>query len=545
MDQEKQKEMAEKETQDVIPKEDLPTESVTEGGGEVEAAVMVDLLEKPASLSPTHSIEEDYKKMNMTKMKKKDEDDPEHTADSPWDELKGQVYDAADTVKASLGSAVDDLTKTVEESLGTHKEKETPGEKAMKEYESIDVSATAVEDAAEVAGLPDETKKKDEDSKPNIQLEKEEKVKPKNQKQQQRFPSIEAPSLESVIKAAQSFLPQPPPEPPTQQNIDNNHNTTNENLSEINSQLQHTLTNQRKDLGKLRKKINELEQELQRAKRTKRKDVEQELETKTRALREEYDEQLIKAKETIAALEKQSTTMEQELQRGKIKLEEALEDKERVAAEYSYVVNSYQKLKGMVDSQTSDLSTKLDQSQQEIMSLEGQLTNATTKMEQYQKESNNWRKECTNKANQLDTFTTRVQNLQSTIDTLQDGINSTQTSIDQIKKMARDEERMRSKMNLQTLSDEYEVLLSKKSKKIGELRVALRSANAKKRHAERYADKEKRAAIKVVREELNVEIEGLKEQLKTREEEIEGMRDVVREAESVKEEKEQLLAEIM
>ena len=59
-----------------------------------------------------------------------------------WDELKGQVYDAADGVKAKLSP--DDATA----GGGTAEYKptppaETPGEKAMKQYESIDVSASS------------------------------------------------------------------------------------------------------------------------------------------------------------------------------------------------------------------------------------------------------------------------------------------------------------------------------------------------------------------------------------------------------------------
>ena len=353
------------------------------------------------------------------------------------------------------------------------------------------------------------------------------------------------PSLENIFNVAKAFLPKPPPTPPTPHNIDNNHNTTNENLSEINRQLQSTLTSQRKDLGKLRKKINDMERELLRAKKIKRADVKNEIEAETASLKERYARQLRDAEVTISKLEEQAKDMERELQDGKVTLEETLEAKERIAAEYGYVVNSYTNLQKMIDVQTNEMSTKLDKSNQEISSLESKLVNTTEQMNLYQTESKKWKEECRNKANQLDTFTTRVGNMQTIIDELQDGISKTQSNLDQIIATAKQEEREKSKYNLQTLSDEYEVLLSNKSKKIGELRMTLRSANVKKRHVERYATKEKNAAMKELRTKLTSEINVLKDELKEREDEIEGMASVVKEAEDVKEEREQLLAEIM
>ena len=355
----------------------------------------------------------------------------------------------------------------------------------------------------------------------------------------------EAPSFESMFAAAKALLPQPPPMPPTQQEIENNSDTANENLSEINRQMQTTLTNQRKDLGRLRKKVNDVERELQRAKRTKRSEINNEIEAETASLKERYARQLKEAKDKLSSLEKQTRDMEQELKDGKVKLEETVEAKERVAADYFFAVKTYTDFQGIVDSQTKDMSAKLDKSQQEISALESILSNTTEQMNEYQAEAQRWKDECTNKANQLDTFTTRVVGMQKTIDELQDGMNNTQSDLQQVIQTTKDEEKERSKANLQTFSDEYERLLSKKSKKIGQLRVALRSANQKKRRMERNAEKEKSVAMKEFRGKLNGEINALKGELKEKEEEIEGMRGKVKEAEAIKEEREQLLAEIM
>ena len=67
-----------------------------------------------------------------------------------------------------------------------------------------------------------------------------------------------------------------------------------------------------------------------------------------------------------------------------------------------------------------------------------------------------------------------------------------------------EEEKARSKLNLQRLSDEYEGMLSKKSRKIFELRQALRSANDRKRRLERQlrlGSKENESELRVGRKE--------------------------------------------
>ena len=135
------------------------------------------------------------------------------------------------------------------------------------------------------------------------------------------------------------------------------------NLSEINRQMQTTLTNQRKDLGRLRKKVNDVERELQRAKRTKRSEINNEIEAETASLKERYARQLKEAKDKISSLEKQTRDMEQELKDGKSKLEETVEAKERVAADYFFAVKTYTDFQGTVDSQTKDMTAKLDKSQ--------------------------------------------------------------------------------------------------------------------------------------------------------------------------------------
>ena len=77
-----------------------------------------------------------------------------------------------------------------------------------------------------------------------------------------------------------------------------------------------------------------MERELLRAKKIKRADVKNEIEAETASLKERYARQLRDAEVTISKLEEQAKEMERELLDGKVTLEETLEAKERIAAEY-------------------------------------------------------------------------------------------------------------------------------------------------------------------------------------------------------------------
>mmetsp|Transcript_36409 Transcript_36409/g.74247 ORF Transcript_36409/g.74247 Transcript_36409/m.74247 type:complete len:1356 (+) Transcript_36409:87-4154(+) len=348
-------------------------------------------------------------------------------------------------------------------------------------------------------------------------------------------PPIIPPALNSIVDGITSMImPSPPQTPPTNHNIDYNSELSTEHLSEINAKLEETLNSQKSDLGRLRRKINTLRGELRQANREVNKNVQDQVNAKMAPLREE----VVQANEAVAKLEDQVEKLTRQLDEQTVKYEKTLEDKERIAAEYGYVAKSYMELKRSLDTNTNDWQEKLQ-------TLTGDTQSLEERMAQYQEESKRWKKKCIEKANMLDESTAHIKELQSVMDEGMMEIRSKQGNIDDIVAAATKEEKARSKDNLQRLSDEYEVLVSKKSKKIGELRTTLRSANVKRRQVERHARKDKSAALKALRLEMSTEINYLKSSLQEKEDAISKMGASVQGDGVAKEEKEQVFAELM
>lgn len=135
--------------------------------------------------------------------------------------------------------------------------------------------------------------------------------------------------------------------------------------------------------------------------------------------------------------------------------------------------------------------------------------------------------------------------LQSTIDGLH---NVIRTKEDKIKSMSFEEAQERRHIistTKQETRDEFEELLDKKSKKIGELRVALRSANEKKRHIERFSQRKTSEAMGKLRRELEGQMDELKALLEEKDLEVAAMKKIAEEAEGIIEDRERLLAEVM
>jgi len=334
------------------------------------------------------------------------------------------------------------------------------------------------------------------------------------------------------------MMPSPPQTPPTNRNIDYNSDLSTEHLSEINAKLEETLNSQKSDLGRLRRKINTLRGELRQANREVSKNVQDQVNAKMAPLREECTQEVVQANEAVSKLEEQVEKLTRQLDEQTVNYEQTLEDKERIAAEYGYVAKSYMELKRSLGTNTNDWQEKLQKLTGDTQSLE-------ERMAQYQEESKRWKKKCIEKANMLDESTAHIKELQSVMDEGMMEIRSKQENIDEIVAAATKEEKARSKDNLQRLSDEYEVLVSKKSKKIGELRTTLRSANVKRRQVERHARKDKSAALKALRLEMSTEINYLKSSLQEKEDAISEMGASVQGDGVAKEEKEHLFAELM
>jgi len=358
----------------------------------------------------------------------------------------------------------------------------------------------------------------------------------------------------TISSTLQPIQPVPPIQPPTLSNIENNHETTVENLSQINIDLQNTLQSQKKNMGQLRRKIHDLEGKLLRANRKKWKGMEDEINTRMIPFREACEKEVSLANETIAQLMMQVEALSNELEERKETMEKQMEDRERVAAEYTYVAKSYTEIKRKLDSRTQQWQTDLDNAKQQISSLEQQLSDTTALLQQAQKETKQWKDECTNKANLLESTTIRLSKLQSEIDQLQSYETQYRASASQIEQLekelmqaqveatnaeeqlqslqkelrdqtqntsqmivnAREEEKFRSKDNLSILSMEYEELLEKKSKKVKDFRVLWRQSQSKRRKLEREFENVKKIALEELKNDMMKEMEMLKTELASR-----------------------------
>jgi chromosome segregation ATPase len=112
--------------------------------------------------------------------------------------------------------------------------------------------------------------------------------------------------------------------------------------------------------------------------------MEEEVNARVESIREECERQVLVANETVALLQKEAERLFMELEDLTTSMAVAENERERVAAEYGYVIKSYVNLKH-----------ELEDGKKQIVTLEGQLADTTSKLERYQKETQQWKDECT------------------------------------------------------------------------------------------------------------------------------------------------------
>ena len=484
----------------VVDEEDLPeklTSEMTTDSFDLSLKDFEDDNESESrSLSPTHSIEEDYERIKMTKSESNDVNDIGVPRNNLIVEADDEVIDGLDSSDAATLH-----DETNEPTLVKNKSQDDP---------SL-LDDAEIEEPQSFSALSTERNKSDDIAEPTI---------------------IDLPSpLNAILSTATSFLsPKPPLSPPTASTIMNSDAVTS-NLVEINAQLQKTSKSQREDLGRLRRKINELERQLIRAKREKVAQIEDEVNARVEVMKKDCEQQVTDANEAVLRLEKELNKLKVDFDDSIQKLKQTEEAKERVAAEYGFVTKAYTKVKHALDSQQKEWDEKIE-------TLENQL-------DHYQKEARQWKEECANKANLLESSTSRIVQMQNTIEGLQSVIQTKEDEIQRIVSAKAKEVELKLSQAKRELRDEYEELLSKKSKKIGEVRRALRSANEKRRRMEHVARRDTAEAVNEMHSKMMAEIDALNVVLAERENELVALREEAANAERVVEDRERLLAEMM
>jgi chromosome segregation ATPase len=454
-----------------------------------------------AVLSPTHSIQDDYEKLGIGNSV-----EIENAADDD-DEEKWSLSDNELTISQDVEVDNDVSVSAV----------------ATKLSGVSNLQTTEVDGMVVVRSKSSSEQSSSEKDTPNAPRETS---------------STDTSLLDAVLSTATTFFsPNPPLSPPTVTSIVNS-NTAASNLEEINAQLSKTSQAQREDLGRLRRKVNELERELIRAKRDKITEMEVEIDTRAESVRKQCEEQIAVANAAVSRLEKEVDRFKTDLAVANMRLMETEETKERVAAEYGFVTKAYIDVKHALDSQKS-------QWDQKIKSLDDELADATLQLERYQKEAQRWKAECSNKANALESSTVRISQMQSAIDDLQAVLKTKEDDIKQLAASGAKELERKLSAAKREMREEYEELLTKKSRKIGEVRMALRTANERRKRVESIAQRDTAEALNELHTQMTGEIDALNDLLRERETEVIELKQKIEAAEIIVEDKERLLAELM
>ena len=344
--------------------------------------------------------------------------------------------------------------------------------------------------------------------------------------------SVTQSPFDVIFSTATSFLsPKPPFAPPTVSTIMNSSNDTS-TLIEINAWLEQTSRNQREDLGRLRRKVHDLERQLIRAKRDKVSRTKEEVDARIDVVKKDCERKVNIANDAVLQLEEEVNRMKKDLTELGEKLILTEEAKEKVAAEYGFVIKAYTDVKHALDTQSVGWEEKIE-------------SDANQQLKYYQKEAQQWKDECANKANALESSRTRIVQMQATIEELQSSIKTKEQEIQRL--LTTESKDMERKLfdAKRELRQEYEELLSKKSKKISEVRMALRSANEKRRKIETISQRETAEALNELHNKMTGQIDELRSLLAEKESEMNELRLKAAEAEGIVEDRERLLAEMM
>ena len=250
------------------------------------------------------------------------------------------------------------------------------------------------------------------------------------------------------------------------------------------------------DLNMLRSKLDNLEKDILWANEVKTNDPgwQRRDQFQSRVL-SDARLQLVATKDFIGRLEMQQEAIDKALEDERGNLQRTLQERDQVSAEYDVLEKSFQDLQGQLELQTSDLNTRLDESNDQNKSLGKKLNGMSEQLEMYRNKSNQLAKECDEKTNRIDSLSNELKQMQEVIAELR-----SETYRRQLAEEGREEERQRSGTKLQAMADEYDLALREKQDKVKKLRNELRSANANLKKVEREANGQSRSLDRSTKE---------------------------------------------
>ena len=237
-----------------------------------------------------------------------------------------------------------------------------------------------------------------------------------------------------------------------------------------------------------------------------------------------YQAALDAANDNVNLLTSQIEELEGDLSTALRRMEDAIEDKERVSAEYSYLASNYRGYKDKMDGEDKELRNKMEGFSSQVESLEEKIRQLKSELVVAQEEAMKWKTEYDSiqreTTSQLESSFKDQEELQALLDDTTSTFESTQTEF-------------------AAVTAEYDLALDQSKKMISALRASLRKTRSEQKS--QTTSEEVERAVDDVRTKMNDEVEKLRGALKGLEGQAGENDDIVKRE---REDRERLLEEI-
>lgn len=260
------------------------------------------------------------------------------------------------------------------------------------------------------------------------------------------------------------------------------------------------------------------------------------------SMAEAYQAALEAANDNVDTLSSQIQGLESELTSTLRKMEQSIEDKERISAEYAFLAKNYGELKNQ-QSQGSTTTSLLEEEiatyRSQISELELQLKNVGISLSTAQEEATKWQTMYNDIQSSMEANITSQQ-LQSTVDAYELKVLEVTATLEEEKASIQQD----ANTVIDQLQSEFNAGILKNQRMISALRQSLRKTRKEKSYLEEKSSVERTKAVEDVRERMNSEVANLKEVLKSIEGEMGEKEKVMQSVMDGKEETEKLMEEI-
>ena len=259
------------------------------------------------------------------------------------------------------------------------------------------------------------------------------------------------------------------------------------------------------------------------------------------SMAEAYQAALEAANDNVDTLSSQIQGLESELASTLRKMEQSIEDKERISAEYAFLAKNYGELKNQ-QSQGSTTTSLLEEEiatyRSQISEMELQLKNVGISLSTAQEEATKWQTMYNDIQSSMDANITTQ--LQSTVDAYELKVLEVTATLEEEKASIQQD----ANTVIDQLQSEFNAGILKNQRMISVLRQSLRKTRKEKSYLEEKSSVERTKAVEDVRERMNSEVANLKEVLKSIEGEMGEKEKVMQSVMDGKEETEKLMKEI-